>query len=107
MGVEQGWVEPNKPFLLMEPQDEKASEARVSEEGEGGNGGAPHSWQVGKGAQDRRSEVSNGFRETEGQPREEINPWRVLGPPKGIRRRFVVNISGEKEFLRAAQAINK
>lgn len=33
-------------------------------------------------AQTGRSEVSNGFRETEGQPREEINPWRVLGPPR-------------------------
>lgn len=63
---------------------------------EGGNGGAPHSWQVGKGhAQTGRSEVSNGFRETEGQPREEINPWRVLGPPKGIRRAFYKYIRGK------------
>lgn len=81
----------------MEPQDEIASEARVSEEGGWEQGSTPQ-LAGGEGVQTGRSEVSNGFRETEGQPREDINLWRVLGPPKGVRRAFYKYIRG-KEIL--------
>ena len=78
----------------MEPQDEKASEARVSEEGGREQRSTPQ-LAGGERVQTGRSEVNNGFRETEGQPREEINPWKVLGPPKGLRRAFYKYIRGK------------
>ena len=81
----------------MEPEDKTASEARVSEEGGWEQGSTPR-LEGGEAVQTGRSEVSNGFRETEGQPREEINLWRGLGPPKGVRRAFCKYIRG-KEIL--------
>ena len=49
----------------MEPQDEKASEARVPEEGGREQRSTPQ-LAGGERVQTGRSEVNNGFRETEG-----------------------------------------
>ena len=62
---------------------------------------------MGSGVQGGRSEVSKGFGETEGQPREEIKGIESLGATKGNKKGVLTNISGTKESLRAAWPINK
>lgn len=53
--------------------------------------------QVGRGAQQGGSEVSKAFRETEGQPREEIKAVESLGAAKGNQKGVLQIYQGERD----------